>query len=205
MANTINITLSLPEQEGLQISLTDPMSVTDFEQFCAANPDIRAERSADGKVWIMAPVNLESGYYEGEVFGELRNYCLRTRNGKAFSPSTGFQLPDGSTRAADASWVSNEQLSQLTQAQRQTFPPIVPDFVIEIRSKTDARSALEQKMQETWIANGVQLAWLIDPQTQQVVVYRPGSAPLVMDGFNRTISASPLLQGFEFDLRLLEF
>lgn len=205
MTLTRDITLSLPEQEGLQISLTGPLSVTDFEHFCAANPDIRAERSADGKVWIMAPVSLESGYYEGEVFGELRNYCLRTQNGKAFSPSTGFQLPDGSTRAADASWVSNKQLSQLTQAERQTFPPIVPDFVIEIRSKPDARSALEQKMQETWIANGVQLAWLIDPQAQQVAVYRPGSAPLVIDGFDQTINASPILPGFKFDLRLLIF
>ncbi len=205
MTLTRDITLSLPEQEGLQISLTEPMSVTDFEHFCAANPDIRAERSSDGKVWIMAPVNLESGYYEGEVFGELRNYCLRTRNGKAFSPSTGFQLPDGSTRAADASWVSKKQLSQLTQAQRQTFPPIVPAFIIEIRSKTDARAALEQKMLETWIANGVQLAWLIDPQAQQVVVYRPERTPLVIDGFDQTIDASPILPGFEFDLRLLNF
>lgn len=205
MTLTKGITLSLPDQEGLEISLSAPMTPAEFREFCAANPDTRAERSADGKVWIMAPVNLESGYYEGEVFGELRNYCRSAKNGKAFSPSTGFQLPDGSTRAADASWVSNEQLSQLTQAERQAFPPLVPAFVIEVRSKTDARSALQRKMQEIWLANGAQLAWLIDPLTQQVAIYQQAVNPIIIEGFDQVINAAPLLPDFELDLSLLRF
>lgn len=91
------------------------MFVIDFEQFCVVNLDICVECFVDGKVWIMVLVNLELGYYEGEVFGELCNYCFCICNGKVFSFLIGFQLFDGFIWVVDVLWVLNEWFSQLIQ------------------------------------------------------------------------------------------
>ena len=76
-------------------------------------------------------------------------------------------------RAADAAWVNLRRWKALTDKQRKSFAPICPDFVIEIRSESDKLSGLESKMQQ-WIANGAEVAWLIDPISRAVSIYRPG-------------------------------
>jgi len=58
-------------------------------------------------------------------------------------------------------------------------------------------------MLKTWIANGVRLAWLIDPENQQAWVYRAdGSETHILD-FQQVLSGESVLPGFEFDLHLL--
>lgn len=163
MAPSTGIKITLPSEQGLELRLTRRLTQPEFEAFCAENPDLRVERKADGKILILPPVHLDSGYYQGELFGELRNYSKHDGRGQAFSPSTGFRLPDGSTRSPDASWVSMEQLAGLSPEERKSFAPVVPEFVAKIRSDTDHLTQLKRKMTDVWIANGVQLAWLIDP------------------------------------------
>jgi Uma2 family endonuclease len=88
------------------------MSNNDFEQFCANNPELRIEREADGKVTIMSPVHFDSGFYEGEVFGELRHFVKNSSiGGRVFGTFTGFTLPDGSTKSPDVAWISAEKLA----------------------------------------------------------------------------------------------
>ena len=188
----------------MEISLSGPLSQEEFEQFCRNNPDLQAEREPNGKIWIMPPVNLDSGYHEGEVFAELRNFSKKDGRGRAFSPSTGFFLPDGSTRSADASWVSWEKLNQLTPQQRKTFPPLVPDFIIEVRSQSDSLPQLQRKMKDVWMANGVQLAWLIDPKEEKTYIYRADGSEEVIVGFDQQLNGEAVLPGFLLDLSLLE-
>jgi Uma2 family endonuclease len=71
--------------------------------------------------------------------------------------------------------------------------------VIELRSPSDRLGDLQGKMEE-WIANGVRLGWLIDPEPRHVYVYRP-DAPVERHDNPETISGDPVLPGFVLDLR----
>lgn len=203
MSASSGIRIELPSEQGLEITLSERMTQAQFEDFCKRNPELIAEREPDGKIWIMPPVHLDSGYFEEEVSAELRNFSKSDGRGRTFSPSTGFRLPDGSTRSADASWVSFDQLDRLSPEQRKSFAPVVPEFIVEIRSDSDTLTRLKRKMTDVWIANGVQLAWLIDPIEHKSYIYHNDGSVQVVVGFDQTLSADPVLPGFTFDLSLL--
>lgn len=189
----------------LPLITAEAMSEADFEQFCAQNRDLRIEREANGKVTIMAPVHFDSGFFEGEVFGELRNFVKNSKlGGRALSPSTGFKLPDGATKSPDASWISAEKLAALPPAERKKFAAVVPDFIIEIRSDSDKLGKLKRKMEQTWIGNGVRLGWLIDPVKQKVYIYRQDGSVDVIQGFDGKLNGEDVLPGFELDLGMLK-
>lgn len=198
-----SLTLMLPAD--LPLITAEAMSEADFEQFCAQNRDLRIEREANGKVTIMAPVHFDSGFFEGEVLGELRNFVKGNKlGGRVLSPSTGFKLPDGSTKSPDASWISAEKLAALPPAERKKFAAVVPDFIIEIRSDSDKLGKLKRKMEQTWIGNGVRLGWLIDPVKQKVYIYRQDGSVDVIQGFDGKLNGEDVLPGFELDLGMLK-
>jgi Uma2 family endonuclease len=149
------------------VKLTDEQ----FYQLCQDNRDLRLELSSLGQLIIMPPVGGESGNYEADRIIDVGNWNRRTRLGKVFSSSTVFKLPSGAQRSPDVAWIANARWDALTPEQRRKFPPIAPDFVIELRSATDSLVELQNKMQE-YLDNGVRLGWLIDPQSQQVEIYR---------------------------------
>ncbi|NET09910.1 MAG: Uma2 family endonuclease [Merismopedia sp. SIO2A8] len=144
-----------------------------FYQLCINNPELNVERDAQGALIFMPPVGGESGNREIELGTDLNIWNRRTRLGKVFSSSTIFRLPNGGSRSPDAGWVELSRWQALTPKQRQVFPPIAPDFVIELRSQTDSLSTLQDKMQE-YMDSGVRLGWLINPKNQQVEIYRQG-------------------------------
>ncbi|AEE51328.1 Uma2 family endonuclease [Haliscomenobacter hydrossis] len=135
--------------DDLVLTTMAELSEEAFEQLCAKNRDLRIEHEADGKVTIMAPVHFDSGFFEGEVFGELRNFVKHSGvGGRVIGPSTGFKLPDGSTKSPDTAWVNAEKLANLPAEERKKFAAVVPDFVIEIRSESDKLKPLKQKMEK---------------------------------------------------------
>ncbi len=135
---------------------------------------------------------------EGDVYGELRNWALQDGRGKAYGPNAGVTLPDGSMRAADASWVSWVRVNALSEEARKSFAPICPEFVIEVRSEKDRLKPLQEKMQ-SWIANGSELAWLVDPSRKAVEVYRPGREVEVVEGGSAVCGEGPVA-GFVLEL-----
>ncbi|WP_181280532.1 Uma2 family endonuclease [Aphanothece hegewaldii] len=149
------------------IHLTDEQ----FYQLCIANPEQPLELTAKGVLIIMSPVGGESGEREINLGSQVYNWNSQTKLGKVFSSSTVFRLPLGGQRSPDVSWVELSRWNALTPSQQQKFPPIAPDFVIELRSRTDSLSDLQEKMLE-YRANGVRLGLLINPQVQQVEIYR---------------------------------
>lgn len=151
------------------VHLTDEQ----FYQLCINNPDLNIERSAKGVLIFMAPVGGEGGSWEMDLGGELYVWNKQTAQGKVFSSSTLFKLPSGGDRAPDAAWVELSRWQALTPEQRRKFPPIAPDFVIELRSPTDDLEMLQEKMQE-YMDSGVRLGWLFNPQDQEVEIYRQG-------------------------------
>ncbi|MBE9039909.1 Uma2 family endonuclease [Oscillatoriales cyanobacterium LEGE 11467] len=187
----LTLPLDLPlEFDVSRVHLTDEQ----FYQLCISNPDIPFERTAKGVLLIMPPVGGESGSREIEFGGELYVWNRQTKLGKAFSSSTIFKLPGGGSRSPDAAWVELSRWQALTPEQRQKFPPIAPDFVIELRSRTDRLKVLQEKMLE-YIESGVRLGWMFDPQNQQVAIYRPGEEIEVRE-LPTELSGEEVLPGF---------
>ena len=163
-------TLTLPLLLDLKhVHLTDEQ----LYQLCISNPDLNIERDAKEVLIIMPPVGGESGNREADYIIDLGIWNRQRNLGKVFSSSTIFKLPGGGDRSPDAAWVELSRWQALTPEQRQKFPPIAPDFVIELRSRTDVLSMLQEKMQE-YLESGVKLGWLFNPQDQQVEIYRQG-------------------------------
>jgi Uma2 family endonuclease len=153
----------------------DTVHLTDeqFYQLCQNNRELNFERTAKEELIIMSPVGGESGNREADLIIDLGIWNRQTQLGFTFSSSTIFKLPNGANRSPDAAWIQRKRWEALTPEQKRRFPPIAPDFVIELRSVTDDLEMLRDKMQE-YMDAGVQLAWLINPQQQQVEIYRPG-------------------------------
>jgi Uma2 family endonuclease len=118
--------------------------------------------------------------------------------GYTFDSSTGFKLPNGATRSPDAAWTARDRWESLSLEARETFTPIAPDFVIELRSATDSLSDRQDKMRE-YQANGVRLGWLINPPDQTVEIYRLGQSVEILKS-PAILSGETVLIGFELSL-----
>ena len=154
----------------------DPVGIlTDeaFYQLCQANPDVKFERSAKGELIVMSPTGGESGRRNAELTTDLNIWNRQTQLGYTFDSSTCFKLPNGAERSPDAAWIERSRWEALSLEDRERFPPLAPDFVVELRSASDRLSTIQAKMQE-YQDNGVRLGWLINPQDQQVEIYRNG-------------------------------
>ncbi|NQE37902.1 hypothetical protein E5S67_05683 [Microcoleus sp. IPMA8] len=162
--------LTLPLKVNLdRVQFTDEQ----FYQLCLSNPELTIERDAEGRLIVMSPVGGYSGSREMDLGGEIYIWNRQTQLGKVFSSSTLFKLPGGGSRSPDVAWVELSRWEALTPEQRQKFPPIAPDFVIEQRSRSDNLQTLQDKMLE-YLQSGVRLGWLFNPQNQQVEIYRQG-------------------------------
>lgn len=171
--------------------------------FCQDNKEYKFERDANGNIKLMAQTGGESGIRNSELTTELTIWNRRNRLGYVFDSSTDFNLPNGATRGPDAAWVSDAQWNQLTPEQRKKFPPLCPDFIVELMSESDNLKATAEKMGE-YLDNGCRLAWLIDPKIEEVRVYRADGSVSVIHGFDNSLSGEDVLPDFSFDLRLLK-
>jgi Uma2 family endonuclease len=175
-----------------------PLTDEAFYQLCRANPDFKFERSAQGELIIMPPTGGESGRRNADITADLTIWNRQTQLGYTFDSSTCFKLPNGAERSPDAAWVAGHRWEALTPAEREKFPPLTPDFVIELRSASDSLATLQAKMQE-YQSNGVRLGWLINPQEQQVEIYRE-AAPTEILQSPQQLSGEEVLPGFVLSL-----
>jgi Uma2 family endonuclease len=175
----MNLALSAIELP-VRLAPARPMSDDELLRFCAANGDLRIEREPNGELIVMTPSGNRTGRKNAYVIQMLGMWADLDGRGYHFDSNTGFNLPDGSLRMPDAAWVEAARWDALSEEEKDGFSPICPDFVVELRSKTDRLPALEAKM-EMWIANGAKVAWLIDPEREVVAIYRPGQAVEVLE------------------------
>lgn len=191
---TETLLIELPKTIGLLVTQEQ------FAAIAAANRDLRLERTAKGELVVNPPTGWETGRRNWSISGELYLWWRNAGEpGEAFDSSTGFILPNGATRAPDASWVSGERWQTLTPEQKGTFANICPDFVVELRSSSDTLKSLQDKMRE-YIDNGAKLGWLIDPQQRRVEIYRPGKDVDVLEN-PAELSGEAVLPDFVLNLR----
>ncbi len=187
-------TVSLPAPLELDIDLTDEQ----FFQLCQNNRDLRFERTATGGLIIMPPTGSETSDRNAELTYQLRAWSRQNQLGKSFDSSGGFKLPNGAERSPDASWVKMERWNALTQAEKERFAPLCPDFVVELMSPSDSTPKTRAKMRE-YMDNGTRLGWLINRQQQQVEIYRPHREVEILQS-PQTLSGKDVLPGFVLDL-----
>jgi Uma2 family endonuclease len=182
------------------VNLKPLLELTDdaFYQLCRANPEVKFERTAKGELVIMPPTGGETGDRNRRITQRLGNWTDEDNTGLAFDSSTCFKLPNGADRSPDASWVRLERWEALTLEQRRKFPPLAPDFAVELRSASDDLGTLQAKMLE-YIENGVRLGWLINPQDRQVEICRSGQPVEVLQE-PQSLSGEDVLPGFVLDL-----
>ncbi len=186
------------------IKLTDTLKFDEEEFFtlCATNPELRLEKDKHGNIIIMSPTGMKSSFLNGILFAEVFSWNRTSKEGAVLDFNGGITLPDSSVRAADVAFISHEKLNKLSEEELEKFGKVCPDFIIELRSKSDSMKELKEKM-EMWIKNGVPLAWLVDSKNQEVHIYKSNQPTEIIKGFDKTISGEPVLKGFEFDLKLL--
>jgi Uma2 family endonuclease len=188
------IELAIPRSVRLRVSDEG------FGLLCQENPDLRLERTERGVVEIMPPTSGGTGNRNARLTAQLLLWSLTDNTGIAFDSSTGFKLPNGATRSPDGSWVRNDRWNALTtQEQEEKFAPICPEFVIELRSRSDRKKKLQEKMRE-YLTQGARLGWLIDPRDGTVEIYRPGQ-PVEILNKPAKLSGEDVLPGFVLDLK----
>jgi len=190
----MNVALS---EVDLPVRLRFERTLSDEElwRFCSINEQLRVERDANGELILMSPTGLEGSGSNAEIIAELIFWARQDGRGKVFDSNGGFTLPDGSMRAPDAAWVLQKKWNALPRAEQKRFGHIVPQFVIELRSEKDNLPELKAKMQ-MWIENGVELAWLIDPQRKVIEIYRPAEDPEIHEQPTSVQGTGPIA-GFE--------
>ncbi|GAB4203015.1 MAG: Uma2 family endonuclease [Coleofasciculaceae cyanobacterium] len=190
--------------ETLKLKVPPAVGMTDeqFYQLCMANEQWRLELTAKRELLIMPPVGGETGISNSDLNAQLVIWNRQTKLGKVFDSSTEFRLPNGAKRSPDASWIKLERWEALSREDRVRFPPLCPDFVVELRSRTDSLEELRAKMRE-YRDNNARLGWLIDPQTPLVEIYRPNrdveTLKFSLDEPPR-LSGEEVLPGFILDL-----
>jgi Uma2 family endonuclease len=177
-------------------SITLRVTHEEFEKLCHDNPDRSLELTATGELIVMAPAGWESSKRNSKLNSQVEVWNERIDLGEVFDSSGGFTLPNGAVRSPDVTWISKSKLEGISPDI--AFPEVVPDFAIELRSKTDSLKTLREKMEE-YRSNGVRLGLLIDPQTKQVEIYRLEREPEILES-PVSIDCSEVMPGFMLDL-----
>ena len=186
------------------ISIPQGFKVTpeQFDRLAEIEQIARMELTEDGELIIMSPTGGTAGKKNFNLYLDFGIWNRQTKLGEAFDSSTIFVLPNGARRSPDVSWIRLERWNRLTQAQQDGFPPIAPDFVIELVSPSDLKNQryqdLQNKMQE-YLDNGVKLGWLIEPSAKTVEIYRQNKQVETLNN-PQTISGENVLPGFILDL-----
>ncbi|HEY7785996.1 MAG TPA: Uma2 family endonuclease [Pyrinomonadaceae bacterium] len=170
-----------------------------FQQICNDNPDLRLELTSTGDLTIMPPAGSATGIRNSHLTAQLVDWARNDRTGIAFDSSAGFTLPNGAIRSPDASWVLKTRWETLLEKEKESFAPLCPDFVIELRSPGQNLPVLVGKMRE-YMKNGARMGWLVDPIAKQVQIFRSVYEPEVLDN-PVSLSGDPVLTGFVLDLR----
>ncbi len=186
--------LQLPHQLALRVTPEQ------FAALAAANRELHLERTATGELIVNPPTGGNTGKRNSKIIYFLVRWIEEEgADGEAFDSSTGFELPNGANRSPDAAWVTQARWDALTPEQQDSFIPLCPDFVVELRSKNDTLKDLRAKMEE-YRENGANLGWLIDPKHKRVEIYRPGQVVEVLENPSR-LSGETVLPGFSLSLK----
>jgi Uma2 family endonuclease len=176
----------------------------EFYDFCLQNDQLKFERDANGNIIVMPNTGGKTGKRNAALNAEVYFWNKTFPLGIVFDSSTAFKLPSSAVRSPDVAWVSRQRWEALSASEQEKFPPLCPDFVIELISASDNEAEAKIKMTDDWLANGCRLAWLINPFEQTAYIYRPNIEVEQIVGFDKKLSGEGVLPNFELDLSVLK-
>lgn len=178
-------------------------SISDLEQLQVEHPEWQMEL-VDGSILVMGPSDYESEEIGLEFARQLANWVRPRKLGRVTGSSAGFILPSLETehveetdspkrnlRAPDVSFVLAARLKKT----KRDFVELVPDLMVEVKSKTDRIKPLVEKIL-LFLQLGSTVGILIDPDLRTVTVYRLNQAPIVLQD-NDKLTLPELLPGWE--------
>ncbi len=181
---------------------TDAFEMTEdqFFRFCVQNRNLKIERDCKKQLFIMSPTTSETGNHNAEIIYQLANWNRKDKPGYVFDSNAGFTLPNGAMRSPDASWIEKSKWEKLSEKEKESFAHICPDFIIELKSKSDSLKNLQEKMEE-WMNNGCLLGWLIDFADKKIHIYKPEKEIQKVSFYERPLLGEEVLPGFELNLK----
>jgi Uma2 family endonuclease len=197
---TTSITSTNTNTEPLLLNVSNTIlhiTPEEFDSLCLDNPDLKLELTKDLELIIMPPTGGESGERNGELVFQVVAWNKKNKLGRVFDSSTGYDFIAiaGGKMSPDVSWIEK---SRLKSVNIEKFIPVVPDFVIELRSHSDKLKPLQSKMKE-YQCLGVKLGLLINPQAKQVEIYQLEQDTKILDS-PTTVDCNWLMPGFSLDL-----
>ena len=168
-----------------------------FEQLCELNPEWRFEVDEHGRLVLMGSPGFESSFRALDLGAQILMWIAAIGHGRVSGADGFYRIHGRVLRAPDVAWISGKRLPQ-NRDDRERMLQLCPDFVIEVRSRTDKLSDQLDKMQ-FWIDSGARLAWLIDPFDDIAHIYRPGREPEQLERPD-TLSGEDVLPGLTVDL-----
>ncbi len=82
----------------------------------------------------------------------------------------------------------------MREADANDYWPIAPDLAVEVVSPSDRAAEVLAKVAE-YLEAGTRLVWVVYPQTQKIVVYRP-SADVQLLSVGDTLEGEDVVPGF---------
>ena len=150
---------------------------------------------------ILSPTGGITGNQNAEIATDFGICNRQTKLGVCFDSSTCFKLPNGANRSPDVAWIKKDRWDTLTTEEQEKFPPIAPDFILELMSSSDSLQETRAKMQE-YMNNRVKLSWLINRKMGQVEIYRLGKPVEILD-FPQELSGEDILPGFILNMEIV--
>ena len=193
----MNVALPAIDQP-VRLRFARPMTPEELMRFCTENDALRVEQDANGELIVMSQSGTRTGRTNSELNLQLALWARETNSGATFDSNAGFTLPDGSMRSPNAAWIAWPRWNALTKEEQDGFAPIWSEFVIELRPPSDSLLELQAKMR-LWVANGAEVAWLVDPSRKTAEVYRPGREAEVLEG-GRAVECEGPVAGFVLEL-----
>ncbi|NBB22123.1 Uma2 family endonuclease [Runella sp. CRIBMP] len=190
-------------QTPVLIKMGDLMTDEEFFTFCQLNDTLDFERDSERNIICMSPTGSSTGNTTSTILGELYFWNKQSNLGYCFDSSTGFLMPNDAVRSPDAAWIKKERWEKLTNEQKEKFAPLCPDFVVEVRSKTDSLTYLQDKMNE-YITNGCRLGWLIDRLEEKTYIYRLNKDVETVETFESVLNGEEVLPNFVFELKWIQ-
>jgi len=149
----------------------------------------------DGELISMSPAGEEHGYFAGLVLVALGNFVTPRRLGRVYAAETGFRLESGSETVLgpDVAFVRAERVQR-----DKSFARLAPDLAVEVRSPSDRRRSIMEKVGR-YLAAGTPLVWLLEPAQRAVTVFAAGEPPRVL-GVADVLDGGDVLPGFRLPL-----
>ena len=200
----VNLDAPLPNEFGfecIRLRLPEQWRLTEgvFLELCTLNEGWEFETTADGELVIMPGTGRKNSKRAADILIDVGNWNRDGKGGECHPGDGTVRHPDGVMRSPDVAWISPERVNQRQEGYDGVLIPVCPDFIVEIRSRSDSVVRQQEKM-EQWMGYGARLGWLIDAYNEKVWIYREGQDEPEELTKPDQLSGEDILPGFTVDM-----